>query len=571
MHSNYSNLIIVLLMNILYCTVAAESLLDRRPNDPRYTLGEYPMKSPDNHTIELDALPSIPVEDNLSSAINLYLKHIEFSGNTIFSDQDLAIISRPYEGRLITAEELQTLRRELTLHYIKQGYVNSGAVIPDQKITEGHIEIKIIEGQLNQIDIISDNRLRSSYIRKRLQLGNESTLNFNILRKQIQLLYKDRLIDRINANFLPGINPGESILQVEVQESRPYELGISFNNHRSPNIGSLRGELYGAVYNLTGFGDVLTARYGRTDGIDDWSIAYAIPLTAYDTRLTLFYDTSDADIINEAFKGINISSETENFGLTLSHPLYRTVQSELITSLTLEKRRSQSHIPVLTGSSNSLTDKRNITVIRFSQEWLHRNAQQVIAVRSSFNFGNAWYANIDSEEQANGDYFSWLGQLQWVKKLWNTDNYLVVRSYLQLAADPLLPLAKFGIGGSTTVRGYRENLFVRDNAWVSSIELRLPVLTLPVPWLKGGQDSQIEFASFYDFGWAEDNWVIHNNIAKPPTRTISSVGIGVRWTAHDRLHSNLYWGFPLRNISNTDKHELQDSGIHFSLNFQLFE
>ena len=40
---------------------------------------------------------------------------------------------------------------------------------------------------------------------------------------------------------------------------------------------------------------------------------------------------------------------------------------------------------------------------------------------------------------------------------------LIVRQTLQLASEPLLNIEKFALGGINTVRGYRENQFVRDN------------------------------------------------------------------------------------------------------------
>lgn len=123
-------------------------------------------------------------------------------------------------------------------------------------------------------------------------------------------------------------------------------------------------------------------------------------------------------------------------------------------------------------------------MVRASQEWVHRTPEQVWAVRSTFSVGvDLLGATINAGAVPDGRFFAWLGQFQWVRRLWDTDSQLILRSDLQIAADPLLPLEKLAIGGAVTVRGYRENVFARDNGWVSSLEFRIPIFRLPLPWL----------------------------------------------------------------------------------------
>ncbi len=59
------------------------------------------------------------------------------------------------------------------------------------------IEIKIIEGRLTDVELSGNERLRDSYIRKRLLLNSDQPLNLETLQEDIQLLQQNRLIDRV--------------------------------------------------------------------------------------------------------------------------------------------------------------------------------------------------------------------------------------------------------------------------------------------------------------------------------------------------------------------------------------
>jgi len=356
------------------------------------------------------------------------------------------------------------------------------------------------------------------------------------------------------------------VLQVLVEEARPYEFGVSFNNHYSTSVGELRGEIYAGHYNLTGFGDVLTARYGITEGADDVGALYSFPLTARDTRLSLYFDRSDADIVEAPFDRIDISSETEIYGVSLSHPFYHTPRRQLLAELVFERRQSQTFLlgEPFSFSLGTEDGESEVSVLRLRQEWVDRSPNQVFALRSSLSFGlDVLGATDNTGNIPDGQFFAWLGQFQWVRRLWDTDNQTLIRGELQWAADPLLPLEKLGVGGARTVRGYRENLLVRDRGFVGSIEFRFPLFRLPLPFVtkEGGQ---VQLATFYDFGWSENV-----EESSPNPRTISSAGLGLRWDPHPKIHSEIYWGFAFRNV-NTEEEGLQDNGMHFALDVRLF-
>ncbi|MCH9698552.1 MAG: BamA/TamA family outer membrane protein, partial [Gammaproteobacteria bacterium] len=462
----------------------------------------------------------------------------------------------------------------LSRYYVDKGYINSGAVIPDQKLENGIVRIEIIEGQLVDIAIEGNEWLRTGYIKKRIDRGKGPPLNINNLKQRLLLLQQDPLIDVINAELQPGLKPGESLLKVRTKEARPYHMGLQIANDRSPSIGGINGKIWLAHNNLTGFGDRLSFGYGRTEGLNDYNGAYSLPLNAYDTRLNLYYQNSNSDVVESSFnKFFEIRSRSETIGASLSHPIIQTPEQILSMTLGFEYRRSKTF---LDGNPESFSagvpdegskeGESTVSVVRFTQDWLDRSLNQVIAVRSRFSVGiDAFDATVNSSAP-DGKFFAWLGQLQWIRRLpiWNSQ--LVFRSDLQLASQSLLPLEKFSVGGQHSVRGYQENQLVRDNGLAASLEWRVPVFRLPIPGVsKIAEDGVVQLAIFADYGWSENT-----GMPSPDPQTISSAGLGIRWDPSQKLHTELYWGKAFRNVDRQGQRNLQDSGIHFLVSSQLF-
>ncbi len=125
-------------------------------------------------------LPPVPSTSAQASSVglpSLYVRTVSVMDNTVFSDAELAEVVAPYEGRPLTWEDLQSLRDALTLHYVSRGYINSGAMIPDQEVRDGVLQVTIVEGRLTEITVSGNERLRDSYLVDRLALGADGVLN----------------------------------------------------------------------------------------------------------------------------------------------------------------------------------------------------------------------------------------------------------------------------------------------------------------------------------------------------------------------------------------------------------
>ncbi len=534
-----------------------------------------------------DVLPPLPPppqqEADVPPRVRVFVRRVNVVGVTVVPAEEVARVTRRYEDRYLTADDLEALRVELTLLYVNRGYVNSGAILPDQTVQDGVVTYQVIEGTLTDIAIRQNRWFRSGYLRRRLQLGAGPPLNVNELQRQIQLLLEDPRIRRLSADLRPGLRPGESTLEVLVEEERPYRLVLDINNHQAPSVGAERGIVSLEHLNLTGNGDVLTLRYGRSDGLDPLlDFRYAVPVTARDTSVSFQYQRNAFAVIEEPFAELDIESESEIFTLGVRQPLYRTLDTQVAAELIGERLE---HRTTLLGRRFSLLPGADdgetvVTALRGVLEWVSRSPVQVLAARSRVSVGiDALGATRNvGGDVPDGQFFAWLGQFQWVRRLPWLGSQLILRTDLQLTPDPLLTLEQVAVGGRYTVRGYRENTLIRDNAVLASLEVRVPVVRN-----KPGAD-YLELAPFYDYGRA---WATTGTTPDPPD--ISSVGLGLRWgftlpwLVSLRSHLEVYGGYRLRHVAVSDPDPLQDAlvskgrrgkkgraGVHFQLVFQFY-
>ncbi len=529
------------------------------PSLPSLPLAPVPGRPP------LPTGPSATSRADLPGDGRFLLKGIRLVGNSVLGRADIARAAAPFIGHLVGLHDIEQIRRQITLLYVNRGYINSGVIIPDQTVADGLLTLRAIEGRLTDIKMTGNRHYRSSYLADRLRRGISVPFNINDLGKQQQILLQDPYLRRLNLSIQPGLAPGEARLVGDVTEALPYSLGFQVANNQSPTVGEVRGQVQGAISNLLGVGDLLAAQYGRSQGINDGAISYSLPVASDDTRVSLRYDINNTLVVGQSLNPLNITSRYDSISLGLSRPFYRTSQQALTLGISAEWRRDQTFLlgEPFSFSSGSDNGRTNVTAIRFYQDWLDRTAERVIALRSTFSVGLDALGATVTPMPPTGQFFVWLGQAQYVRRVFGDWEFLA-RGSLQLSKDPLFPIEQFVLGGISTVRGYREYLSATDNAAVGTLELRVPIGRLPLP-LPGSNASTgtIQLAPFYDVG---TGW--NTRQTTPADTNLSSVGVGLRWLVGFGSTAEIYYGYALHRVDHGDS--LADHGIHFRVVTSLF-
>lgn len=549
-----------------------------RPAQERPELPPFEEPAAERPELELPELPE--PERALAGGPRVVVRAIEIEGSTVFGDEDFRALLAPWVGRELGSEDLVAVRDAVTRLYVERGYLNSGAVVPDQDLEGGVLRIRVVEGRLVGIEVDGVRHYRPGVLRRRVALGAAVPLDVAKLEESLQILQQDPRIERVHARLRPGERPGDALLELRVEEARRWQVELGTDNWSNPAFGGVEGEVHARDENLLGFGDSLGARFRGGEGIWRVDAGYDIPVSARGTLVRVAGEFSDSEIVEKPFSELDIETRYYSARIGVEHPVYRTLRTQVRLGLSGDWRRARTRIcafeDILGGcdpfafpgtGADEDDGRTTVAALRLSQELVRRDQNQVIAARSLLSVGLPILGASDRDipagalglgglRQPDGQFVAWLAQLQWARRFEPWGVQAIFRVDAQLATDTLPSLERFPLGGHLSVRGYRENQLVRDQGVATSLELRIPVL----PW--EGRAGLFQLAPFADFGHATNR-----RNPTPDPENLASVGIGLLWQ-RGPVDASIYWGHQLVDVDTSGK--LQDHGVQFRVGVRVF-
>ena len=232
-------------------------------------------------------------------AVNKYL----VMGNSVLPPEAIARAITNVDGAFGTNTSFDGIRLamiELQKTYRERGYVTVSVGLPQQKLTNATVKVKVTEGRLAAINV-TDNRYFSSnnVMRSLPSLQTNTLLNSHVLQRELDNANASR--DRqIYPVIGPGPEPDTSELTLKVKDQLPLHARLELNNQGTPGTPDLRvnfnaqydnlwdlehqvGIQYNFApnyyknsdpYNASPFDDPLIANY---------SAYYRLPLGGYDS------------------------------------------------------------------------------------------------------------------------------------------------------------------------------------------------------------------------------------------------------------------------------------------------
>lgn len=494
------------------------------------------------------------------------LRVVRLSGHSAISEADLQARAQAHLGQPASEDTLEALRQDLTRLYVERGYVNSGVLV--RAVSGDTVDLHVVEGRVSGMTVRGLDGLSPDYVVQRLQRPDDGPLRLDVLRERFALLAADPLFASIQARVLPGDRLGEAVLDVTAERARAWQVGWTLNNYRPVSVGAAATALTARVFNLIGRGDVFDASvqvpvpHGANPRV---SLGWRVPLDARGRVLAFAAIERGQSLVTEApVAALDIRSRlaSEEAGLQLT--LTETLNLRASTSVSLMRRESRAWLldmpfAFTAGEPGDGTRER---LLRWAQELQLRDPQQALALRSVLIWGHNNLMDPAAAVSAGASaapaqrFFIWQAQAQYTRQ-WAVVRgaQWVLRAALQRSPQHLLALDAMPVGGVQTVRGFRENTLVRDQALVLNAELEWPVLADP------DSGARAWLIPFVDHGRALQHGAGGS--------TLQSAGLAARAQWHG-WQADIAWAHRLRQPDTTRPSgaNLQDRGVLLQVGYR---
>ncbi|MEO5677852.1 MAG: ShlB/FhaC/HecB family hemolysin secretion/activation protein [Usitatibacter sp.] len=485
------------------------------------------------------------------------LDRVIVEGVTAIPQSEIAAAVERFVGQSVGGEELREMVRLVDALYEARGHVGTRTRLDDQPIVAGAVRLRVTEQRLSRIDIEGNFWNRRKFIEWSAWPPTAGIVHLPSLQGRLAQLKDSGLFERVAADLrLAAPGSEEAGIRLDVVEALPFSVSASVANNRAPSVGSVRREIAASHRSLLGWGDTLAVRLGRTRGLDDSEIGYTAPIPLTPIAVFVRRVRSDSLAIDPpVFRSLDIVaiSDTDAFGATAT--LLKAERLSLAAGVSRERRET---ITYLLGIPFSFTPGlpdglSTFNITRGSLEGGWRGERTSISARLGYSRGRIGEVVEVGDGLGLSQRFGYVQAGFGMIHRLETRGELRVRLEGQRATQPLPPVERLAIGGSSTVRGYRENLMLRESGVLAGIEWRLPERELS-SWARLGS------ALFVDTGWGRDR---NRRDATLPS-AIASAGVAVDLTLWKHLRMAAAFGIPNRRHL-TPRDDLQDRGIHLAV------
>ena len=294
----------------------------------------------ENKTYEMQII-NVKKDEEEDSCIKI--EKINVKGSSIFSNSSFEGIIQSYLNNCNGIKNLTNLVNKISNMYIEKGYVTSRAYLKAQDLTDGIIDINVLEGKIEDVSG------KNIYIPNLYSTFKNTILNIRDL--EIAIQQAERLRSQtINFKLLPGSKVGYTKVEIEGEKkSKPYYGDFSLNNFGSKNTGIYQVNTSFTYENLFGLSDILTLRANGTNHINKntnknlgSSISYSIP---YKRLLVNFsysyskYKQINKDEFNTYYKS---DGKTKSYNLSTAYKIFHSKNEsfELLNSFEYKKNEN---------------------------------------------------------------------------------------------------------------------------------------------------------------------------------------------------------------------------------------
>ena len=494
-----------------------------------------------------------------SESVTFTLTGVNFQGNTVFPDQRLQDMAAPYIGHPITLAQVYELADKVTAAYRSKGYILAQTIVPAQKVTDGKLTLKIVQGYIDRVNIQGNAGGARDYLEAYgARIKAERPLTAEVMEREL-LLVSDLTGFTVRSVLTPSATAQGAADLTLVVDSKPVDAYFAVDNRGSKYLGPY--EVMAGVFANDAFGTggrfginaVVTPNSGPEMAYG--ALSFDQPLGDDGMRLftTVSYTHTKPGSI---LATLGTSGKALNGDMALSYPFTRS------RDFNFSGTAGVSYHDV--SSKNALIDPLFSDHVRAIYAQLYINALDDWGGYSTLSgrvtqgvdvFGATKKSSANkSRVGASGDYTRANFDASHEHPLFEDVSVLLAASGQTSFGKPLLASEQYSLGGYSFDRAFDPSEITGDSALAGKVELRWNVLD------KAYVISGVQLYGFYEGG---EVWVSKALPGTPKHETLSSGGVGVRFAIAEQVNADVEWADPLeKDVAGGVK---RDSRFLFSI------
>ena len=488
-----------------------------------------------------EAAPIAPGEKTL-------VKKITVSAATLVSEKELTAITSQYENKEATLRDIQKIADLITDLYRKKGYVTSRAYLPPQKITDGKLEIRVVEGVTGDIEVKGNKFFKARLFRKRIALKKGEPFNYETLRKGLSRINQEP--DRnAKAVITPGKEAGTTDVILDVKDKFPIHAGFDWDNFGSRYIHENRFRTSITDNNLLGLGDIMTFQVQGSEG-ENYRLLTGRYVLPVNENLDLGFFAADSKIkLQEDLEDANTRGKSRYYSIYATQALINR------ENMALNLNCGFDYKDIFNFANGAETSRDRVRIAKLGLDWdlTDRFGRTLVIAEINYGIpdfmGGLQKRDAHASRAGSGGKFhkESLNLLRLQKMPFNSQ--LLWKNQFQFTPYILTGAEQYQIGSIANVRGYPPAEVVGDRGYAMTWEWSFPVYgmskKIKVPFSEANLYDALRVLAFYD--WANTR-LIRPQAPEQKDRTLRSAGCGLRFNLPEDFSLRLEFAWALDNM-----------------------
>ncbi|GAB7539995.1 ShlB/FhaC/HecB family hemolysin secretion/activation protein [Burkholderia sp. 3C] len=260
-------------------------------------------------------MPDLPAGADVNTlpdvAPTFMIRHIEFNGDTVLDEPQLARIAKPFLDHELGRNRINLLLRRVTEAFVAHGYITTRAYLGAQNLAAGTLTIKVVAGKVAAFTLngkplrprdpaqpwwrndagglLTDAGTAAAFAARPGDVLRLPDLEQGV--EQINRLRRNQA----ELQIMPGATPGDSIVALTNRSADRLYYTLGIDNYGSRQTGTMRYRGGVEADNLLGLQESLAVNFvGTTDSnalVLSAAVPYGYQTFSYTTSLSEYQQT----------------------------------------------------------------------------------------------------------------------------------------------------------------------------------------------------------------------------------------------------------------------------------------